>query len=248
MSRLQQSYSEIFKDFLSSEKKIKKYILNSEPIQLPFLGDNVVLNRGTVNVFSGHRGQGFGVFINTLAVEVTKNQNMNTLLVSDIILKSYVRQNLSKTECELHHAQYVIEDDFKIENSLQFQNLLESLILRSNISLLVVYPFLMPESQCDTVIERLKSLAEKHNIAVVINLPIDDYMRDQQTLLNYSCADSFLKTLAIEKVFKLEHCIQKKEKFTQGRATIEISSKRENLVTSVNLKIDEDRQILQCIS
>lgn len=243
MTRIKQLNNRIFEGLLPSIAHIKKKLLQTDEIQLFFLGQNSHLKRGTVSIFCGYRGGGFCYFTNMLAQEVTKAQGKNTLLVSDIILKDFMQKNLKKSEFNHMEALFFIEDDFEINSNAGFVKNIEMLVVKNNISLLLVYPFLMPEEDCIATIRELQNLAKKHQIAIVMNIPLEDYLRDDKTLLTNSCEKTFLEKLRINKVFRLQRPLDFKSLNDQRVYSLETYYYETGSTKKTFLKLDEKRQM-----
>ena len=182
---------------------------NTEALALPFLSKDVMLWSQTVNLFCGFKGCGFGQFVNTLAVKVTTEQNAKTLLVSDVLLKSFINANISRVRAPINEKQFKIKDGVTISGNSSFNRLLEQLILDHNPKLLIVYPFFMPEGHCKVVVNLLKNMAKKYNFAVIINMPLKEYALDQKTLLQSSCQETFLDTLDVNLAFSTKPLLAK---------------------------------------
>ena len=99
---------------------IKKDVLKKEYLSLPFLEGSNGLEIGTLNVFCGHGDSGFSVFVNTLVHEVSSKQNVSTVLISDIILKSFITEGLNKSGAQVSKTLFTVLQDFKITKKCDF--------------------------------------------------------------------------------------------------------------------------------
>lgn len=233
-----------FNGVMPNINSIKNELLKEHRINMPFIHPNFHVERGSMNLFCGHRGRGFGLFLNTLANDVVVPQNLKTTLISDIILKAYMQESLRKAEYAESRNLFSIKDDFSIKNNTEFEQKLNACVKTQKPDILLVYPFLMPEEQFEGVFNTLKTIAEKEELIVIFNIPLEEYLKDQRTLSHNPCEIEFFDRLNVDHVIKLNGRSFRQRLNAGQELKLEVTNWKTGASYQSDVVVDEGKQTL----
>ena len=158
------------------------------------------------------------------------------MLISDIILKSFITEGLNKSGAQVSKTLFTVLQDFKITKKCDFFQKLDELVQSHNLQLLLVYPFLIPQEDIDDVLGLLKRFAQKNKITIVMNIPEEKILLDYNRI-NITEIDSVLKTTAPVIIHNLNNHFRSFK--------LEVECMKTNAKRSYQVILNEKKQLIQ---